>query len=199
MSPRLTSSPSLLCVLQGQPKWSPWTPWSECSASCGPARRQRHHFCPSTPSVAPLSAAPTPLCPGPEAEEELCLLPACDRECPSPVDQHMPWRCCKLAPGPTKPFNMPSLVVIQEKGVGGLGDPGPAAVGAVEEACTAGPEPVTSRHLRAWDFSARGLRRRGKPARLSHAQVPSRDVVGPGAEEKVGEQHWAQPIWCPSQ
>lgn len=80
----------ILCVphtLQGQPAWSSWTPWSVCSASCSPARRHRHRFCARPPSMAPLSlallttvAAPTTLCPGPEAEEEPCLLPGCDRK-----------------------------------------------------------------------------------------------------------------------
>nr|XP_045016023.1 SCO-spondin [Jaculus jaculus] len=70
-----------------QPAWSPWTPWSECSASCGPARHHRHRFCTRPSRVTPSSQAPlrptaTPaslsLCPGPDAEEEPCLLPGCD-------------------------------------------------------------------------------------------------------------------------
>lgn len=80
-------SASLSCAPSGQPTWSPWTPWSECSASCGPARRHRHRFCTRRPGMVlssmallPPLASATPLCPGPEAEEEPCLLPGCDRE-----------------------------------------------------------------------------------------------------------------------
>lgn len=76
-------------IPQGQPAWSSWTPWSVCSASCSPARRHRHRFCARPPHRAPFSlvllttvAAPTTLCPGPEAEEEPCLLPGCNRKWP---------------------------------------------------------------------------------------------------------------------
>lgn len=74
---------------QGQPAWSSWTPWSVCSASCSPARRHRRRFCVRPSTTAPFSldllttvAAPTMLCPGPEAEEEPCLLPGCNRKWP---------------------------------------------------------------------------------------------------------------------
>ncbi|KAF7482825.1 hypothetical protein GHT09_005844 [Marmota monax] len=183
---------------QGQPAWSPWTPWSVCSASCGPARRHRHRFCdrpssvaPSTLALGPSPATPTPLCPGPEAEEEPCLLPGCDREClpgavanSSPATQDAP----SLWTPPTttglqlpwfsaKPFPIPSSDVPQGQEAGGLGGPGPAVVGAVGAACAAGPEPVTNHHLKGWGTSVRGLRPREKPARLSRAQVPAREGV----------------------
>lgn len=74
---------------QGQPAWSSWTPWSVCSASCSPARRHRRRFCASPPNrehfslvLLPTVTAPATLCPGPEAEEEPCLLPGCNRKCP---------------------------------------------------------------------------------------------------------------------
>lgn len=75
-------------IPQGQPAWSPWTPWSMCSASCSPARRHRHRFCIKPSSMAPFTLAPLPtaaltaLCPGSEAEEEPCVLPGCDRKWP---------------------------------------------------------------------------------------------------------------------
>ncbi|KAF5918971.1 hypothetical protein HPG69_016344 [Diceros bicornis minor] len=126
-----TSTPqAALCFVRvrtGQPTWSPWTPWSECSASCGPARRHRHRFCTRPPGVVPSSevllpplASATPLCPGPEAEEEPCLLPGCDLTnctaiqgaeyshcgppCPRSCDDlvHCVWHCqpgCYCPPG----------------------------------------------------------------------------------------------------
>uniref|UniRef100_H0VSR4 SCO-spondin n=1 Tax=Cavia porcellus TaxID=10141 RepID=H0VSR4_CAVPO len=122
---------------EGQPKWSPWTPWSECSASCGPARRQRHHFCPSTPSVAPLSAAPTPLCPGPEAEEELCLLPACDQGGWGPWG---PWSSCSRSCGGGLHSRTRACDQPPPEGLG-LFCEGPQAQG---ETCQAQPCPVTN-------------------------------------------------------
>ena len=184
----------LLCPLclsllrtPGQPTWSPWTPWSECSASCGPARRHRHRFCTGPPSGAPSSMAPPlllssvpPLCPGPEAEEEPCLLPECDRE--SCGAQTCPPPC----PSQAQPLATASSSVLQELEAGALGDPGPAVAGAVEGVSGAGVEPVISPHPRAWGITARGLGPRGRPARLCHAQVPARDGDG-GQGGEVGK------------
>lgn len=120
------------CAPPGPPTWSPWTPWSECSASCGPARRRRHRFCawpPGPPSVVLSSGAPLPpaaspaaLCPGPEAEEEPCLLPGCDRECPVPGTAPLgtPAACTCRPSAPAKPPpHTPSSAV--PSGAGGWG------------------------------------------------------------------------------
>ncbi|XP_016050982.1 PREDICTED: SCO-spondin [Miniopterus natalensis] len=130
----------------GQPTWSPWTPWSECSASCGPAHRHRHRFCtrPAGMGVAlssraplPPRASPAPLCPGPEAEEEPCALPTCDRA--GGWGPWGPWSSCSRSCGGglrsrTRTCDQPPPQ--------GLGDycEGPQAQG---EACQAGPCPVT--------------------------------------------------------
>uniref|UniRef100_UPI004038E811 SCO-spondin-like n=1 Tax=Callospermophilus lateralis TaxID=76772 RepID=UPI004038E811 len=129
---------------EGQHAWSPWTPWSVCSASCGPARRHRHRFCdrpssvaPSTLALGPSPATPTPLCPGPEAEEEPCLLPGCDRA--GGWGPWGPWSSCSRSCGGglrsrTRACDQPPPQ--------GLGDfcEGPQAQG---EACQAQPCPVT--------------------------------------------------------
>lgn len=173
--------------------WSPWTPWSECSASCGPARRHRHRFCTGPPSAAPSSMAPPPLlasvpplCPGLEAEEEPCLLPECDRE--SCGAQMYPLSC----PSQAQPLATASSSVPQELEAGALGDPGPAVAGAVEGVSGAGAEPVISPHPRAWGITVRGLGPRGRPARLCHAQVPARDSSGGqgGEMEKLQGAFW---------
>lgn len=200
------------CAPPGPPAWSPWTPWSECSASCGSARRHRHRFCARPPSVvlssgAPLppAASPAPLCPGPEAEEEPCLLPGCDRESHRAHDSTPGDSCCLvLAPQP-QPGPLPTLLPLlspQELGAGVLGLPGPAVAGAVGEAFGAGLEPATSPHPRAWETTARGPRPRGRPARPCRAQVPARDGGG-GKEQRQescrrlsGERGWGgQPTW----
>lgn len=81
-----------------------------------------------------------------------------------------------LAPAPPNPFALFLLLLFPQKQAAGvLGDPGLAVVGAVEEACGAGPEPVTSHHPRAWGISVKDLRPRGRLARLSHAQVAAED------------------------
>lgn len=176
----------------GHPAWSSWTPWSVCSASCSPARRHRHRFCARPPHRAPFSlvllttvAAPTTLCPGPEAEEEPCLLPGCNRKWPFKLMLALkPWVGPSLGyisslyqQPPANLFTFLSLLLPQKQAAGVLGAPGLAVVGAVEEACGAGPEPVTSHRHRAWGIFVRGLRPRGRPARLSHAQVPAEDGV----------------------
>ncbi|KAM5255351.1 SCO-spondin-like [Ctenodactylus gundi] len=130
---------------EGQPTWSPWTPWSACSASCGPARRHRHHFCTRPTSVVPPSwallppsATPAPTCPGPDAEEEPCLLPVCDRA--GSWGAWGSWSSCSRSCGGglrsrTRACDQPPPQ--------GLGDfcEGPQAQG---EACQAQPCPVTN-------------------------------------------------------
>lgn len=215
LQPTLTPSPlclSFLCT-PGQPTWSPWTPWSECSASCGPARRHRHRFCSGPPTMDPSVLAlpspptwPTPLCPGPDAEEEPCLLPGCDRESPGAQDGALhalgiPTVLYRLAlRGPTPPpQELLPLLSSQELGAGGLGGPGPAVAGAVGEACGAGCEPVISLHPRAWGITARGLGPKERPARLCRAQVPAR-MGGQGARStldkwtEVDHPHSSQPL-----
>ncbi|XP_078198084.1 SCO-spondin isoform X14 [Callithrix jacchus] len=130
---------------EGQPAWSPWTPWSQCSASCSPARRHRHRFCARSPSAAPATVAllplpttPTPLCPGPEAEEEPCDLPGCDGA--GGWGPWGPWSHCSRSCGGglrsrTRACDQPPPQ--------GLGDycEGPRVQG---EACQALPCPVTN-------------------------------------------------------
>ncbi|XP_004594559.2 SCO-spondin [Ochotona princeps] len=129
----------------GQPSWSAWTPWSMCSASCGPAHRHRHRFCAWPPTMAPPSLAPlsppatlSPFCPGSEAEGEPCLLPACDRA--GGWGSWGPWSSCSRSCGGglrsrTRACDQPPPQ--------GLGDycEGPQAQG---EACQAWPCPVTN-------------------------------------------------------
>ena len=126
-----------LCLFQlytsGQPMWSLWTPWSDCSASCGPAQHHRHCFCTGPPgraqsSVAllPLSASAPPLCRGPEVEEEPCLLLECD--CASHEAQTSLLPC----PSQAQPLATASSSIAQELEAGALGDSSPAVAGPVE-------------------------------------------------------------------
>ncbi|XP_008583107.1 PREDICTED: SCO-spondin, partial [Galeopterus variegatus] len=140
----ITNCSSLPCE-EGQPTWSPWTPWSECSASCGPARRHRHRFCARAPSVAPSSVAllsppatPTPVCPGPEAEEEPCLLPGCDRA--GGWGPWGPWSSCSRSCGGGLRSRTRACDQPPPQGLGNYCE-GPRAQG---EACQALPCPVTN-------------------------------------------------------
>ncbi|CAK7295104.1 SSPO [Vulpes lagopus] len=130
---------------EGQPLWSPWTPWSECSASCGPARRHRHRFCTRPPTTeltlkVPLSSPnlPTPLCPGPNAEEEPCLLPGCDRA--GGWGPWGPWSSCSRSCGGGLRSRMRACDQPPPQGLGDFCE-GPQAQG---EACQALPCPVTN-------------------------------------------------------
>ncbi|KAI5153918.1 Sco-Spondin [Manis pentadactyla] len=141
-------SGAMVCTSEpcpGQLTWSPWTPWSDCSASCSPALRHQHRFCPGPTGAAPSSvallpppASPSPLCPGPEAEEEPCLLLACDRA--GGWGPWGPWSSCSRSCGgglrsQTRACDQPPPQ--------GLGDDceGPRAQG---EVCQALPCPVTN-------------------------------------------------------
>ncbi|XP_044534907.1 SCO-spondin-like [Gracilinanus agilis] len=130
---------------EAQAAWSGWTPWSECSASCGPARRHRRRFCPGSPhlgpsSITPLLSATSPssLCRGPEAEEEPCGLPLCDRS--GGWGPWGPWSACSRTCG----GGLRSRTRLCDRPVPqGLGDycEGPHAQG---EACQAQPCPVSN-------------------------------------------------------
>uniref|UniRef100_H9GNM8 SCO-spondin n=1 Tax=Anolis carolinensis TaxID=28377 RepID=H9GNM8_ANOCA len=54
--------------------WSEWTPWSECSASCGLGLQNRYHFC-TDPAPSGMGLP----CLGPDREDRPCLLQTCAR------------------------------------------------------------------------------------------------------------------------
>ncbi|XP_069586533.1 SCO-spondin-like [Ranitomeya imitator] len=69
LSGRITNCSNVTC--DGL-RWSLWTPWSECSASCGGGFQNRYRFCAElSPSGAGLP------CEGPDREEEPCSLDPC--------------------------------------------------------------------------------------------------------------------------
>ncbi|XP_066440797.1 SCO-spondin-like [Eleutherodactylus coqui] len=68
---RITNCSEINCeVVDGS--WSLWTPWSECSASCGGGFQNRYRFC-TEPSP---SGGGLP-CEGPDREEQPCSLEPC--------------------------------------------------------------------------------------------------------------------------
>ncbi|KAM5157512.1 SCO-spondin-like [Mantella aurantiaca] len=66
LSGRITNCSQLPCdAVDGN--WSDWTPWSDCSATCGGGFQNRYRFCTDPPP------SPTGLpCQGPEREEQPC-------------------------------------------------------------------------------------------------------------------------------
>ncbi|XP_015209797.2 SCO-spondin [Lepisosteus oculatus] len=71
-SGQLVNCTEFSCDVDGQ--WSVWTPWSGCSVSCGPGLQTRYRFC-SSPAR---SGSGLP-CLGPDRQDQICLLTACDR------------------------------------------------------------------------------------------------------------------------
>ncbi|XP_062907004.1 SCO-spondin [Mobula hypostoma] len=59
-----------LCDVDGH--WSNWSPWSDCSTSCGGGKQQRFRFC----SNPPASGSGLP-CNGPEQEDSPCNMQPC--------------------------------------------------------------------------------------------------------------------------
>ncbi|XP_029005418.1 SCO-spondin [Betta splendens] len=62
-----------VCNIDAQ--WSSWTPWSQCSLSCGPGLQSRYRFC-SSPQR---SGSGLP-CVGPHREDQVCVTSPCDRD-----------------------------------------------------------------------------------------------------------------------
>uniref|UniRef100_A0A3B4TCW3 SCO-spondin n=1 Tax=Seriola dumerili TaxID=41447 RepID=A0A3B4TCW3_SERDU len=60
-------------VVDGQ--WSQWTPWGQCSVSCGAGLQSRYRFC-SSPHR---SGSGLP-CLGPHREDQVCISTPCDRD-----------------------------------------------------------------------------------------------------------------------
>lgn len=52
-----------------------WTPWGQCSVSCGPGLQSRYRFCSSPQRYG--GGLP---CLGPHREDQVCLSAPCDRE-----------------------------------------------------------------------------------------------------------------------
>ncbi|XP_036410900.1 SCO-spondin [Megalops cyprinoides] len=71
-SGRLVNCTDVSCNVDGQ--WSAWTPWSECSVTCGPGLQSRYRFC-SSPER---SGSGLP-CLGPDRQDQLCVPASCDR------------------------------------------------------------------------------------------------------------------------
>ncbi|XP_066483571.1 SCO-spondin-like [Tiliqua scincoides] len=72
--------------------WSAWTPWSECSASCGLGLQNRHHFC-TDPAPSGLGMP----CLGPEREDKPCHVQPCARS--GAWGDWSPWTACTISCG----------------------------------------------------------------------------------------------------
>ena len=57
-------------------KWGAWSHWTECSATCGAAKRSRTRECDHPPA-----AHGGKTCEGPEKQEEYCKLDPCLGKC----------------------------------------------------------------------------------------------------------------------
>ncbi|KAM6201811.1 SCO-spondin-like [Rhynchocyon petersi] len=135
------------------PAWSPWTPWSECSASCGPAWRHRHRFCPRvpSPSQAPVpSLLSLPPCLGPEAEEKPCAQLDCDRA--GGWGLWGPWSRCTRSCGAGLRSRSRACDQPPPRGRGDYCE-GP---GAQAEVCRAQPCPVTNCTTEGTEYSPCG-------------------------------------------
>ncbi|CAI5789335.1 SCO-spondin [Podarcis lilfordi] len=73
-------------------QWSEWTPWSECSASCGLGLRNRYHFC-TDPAPSGMGLP----CLGPEREDKPCQAQPCARN--GGWGAWSPWTDCTASCG----------------------------------------------------------------------------------------------------
>ncbi|KAM8881275.1 SCO-spondin isoform 1-T4 [Synchiropus picturatus] len=86
---RLVNCSQVSCNVDGQ--WSPWTPWGECSVSCGTGLQSRYRFC---SSQDPASGLP---CVGPYREDQVCIKSTCDRD--GSWGEWSPWTDCSKSCG----------------------------------------------------------------------------------------------------
>lgn len=64
----------MLCSL-ADGHWSLWTPWGQCSVSCGAGFQSRYRFCSSLQR-----SGSSPSCLGAHREDQVCVMTQCDRE-----------------------------------------------------------------------------------------------------------------------
>uniref|UniRef100_A0A8D3EE01 SCO-spondin n=1 Tax=Scophthalmus maximus TaxID=52904 RepID=A0A8D3EE01_SCOMX len=72
---RFSKIPRTVCVCKMDGQWSMWTPWGQCSVSCGAGLQSRYRFC-SSPQR---SGSGLP-CLGAHREDQVCVGPPCDRD-----------------------------------------------------------------------------------------------------------------------
>uniref|UniRef100_A0A3P9HD46 Complement factor properdin n=1 Tax=Oryzias latipes TaxID=8090 RepID=A0A3P9HD46_ORYLA len=75
------------CSVEGQ--WSEWTPWGQCSLSCGSGIQSRYRFC-----ASPQSSSSGLPCLGPHRHDQVCILTPCNRKFRTfqMLLWHDPWR-----------------------------------------------------------------------------------------------------------
>ncbi|XP_061570036.1 SCO-spondin [Cololabis saira] len=71
---RLVNCSQFSCNSDGQ--WSGWTPWGQCSVSCGAGLQSRYRFC----STRQQQSSSAPSCVGPHREDQVCVGGPCDRD-----------------------------------------------------------------------------------------------------------------------
>ncbi|KAM9839429.1 LOW QUALITY PROTEIN: SCO-spondin [Aulostomus maculatus] len=70
---RLVNCSQVNCDVDGQ--WSLWTPWGQCSVSCGAGLQSRYRFC-----SGPQRSSSSLPCVGPHREDQVCIAAPCDRD-----------------------------------------------------------------------------------------------------------------------
>ncbi|MGH0153391.1 UNVERIFIED_CONTAM: hypothetical protein FKN15_041924 [Acipenser sinensis] len=67
---RITNCTQLSCDVNGQ--WSEWTPWSECSVTCGTGLQNHYRFC-----ASPARSGSGLPCIGPDRQDQICNTAPC--------------------------------------------------------------------------------------------------------------------------
>ncbi|XP_030052234.1 SCO-spondin [Microcaecilia unicolor] len=90
LSGRISNCSQLPCDVNGN--WSEWTPWSQCSATCGIGLQSRYRFCTDPPPSG--SGKP---CFGPDHENQPCNIQLCSRN--GNWSEWGPWTGCSKTCG----------------------------------------------------------------------------------------------------
>lgn len=139
--------------------WSPWTPWGQCSVSCGTGLQSRYRFC-SNPQQ---SGSGLP-CLGSHREDQVCVGAPCDRQYCFIRDQ---------SKSPVKGSSVfcDSVLSWQVMAVGVSGAAGRSVPNHVVGASALGGESAIAQPHRAREATARVLELRSSTATPSTVQV----------------------------